>query len=349
MSNNCPPPIDWLDYLEGEWNADLEKHLGHCPSCRETLSLLEKQAGNVPDARWAAHISGLDSARLSESRTPDPAPAELWFSSGEWTFQGTEYRPPERSLVLVLSPATSASEHSWYDIAPVRTDVEEALPTDLLLTAEESSFNCALRVILSFESKVERRQLDSRVGSLTDIDIVISAINNESSAWRWGNPLESQEDPRLWWGSDFSETMEALRGPWLQSLDSAGRVGEDPAPLEPAEILDFVPKEWVESADERELLAASSGGQKKTSWELTSAFLQLEGSLDVDWAKEMLRFSIRRHKAEGPLRMRLLLYLKGSNKPEESEEFEPGKDRHVYWALANTPGEVERLRAWVMK
>jgi hypothetical protein len=348
MSDSCPLPIDWLDYLEGKKPAEMKDHLRNCPSCREVLSLLSKQAGNVPSQAWAKHLASLNDARLTEEKAPRPAPAELWFSSGEWTLHDTEYRPPERSLVLVLSEdSQGVGGHSWYDVAPVRTDVEEALPTDLLLAAEESSLNCSLRVVLTFECKVERRQLESRVGSLADINIVFSALSDKTQAWRWGNPLESQEDQRLWWEPDFAETMAALRGPWLQYLDGAERISEvSPQPVE-AEILTFVPKEWVEAVDERELVAASSNDQKKTLWELESAHLQMTGSFEVDWEQERLFFSIHSYHTERPLRLRLLLYLKGNEKPEESEEFELAQDRCVSWDLVRTPEEVDRLGARV--
>ncbi len=350
MSDSCPLPIDWLDYLEGARPAEIEDHLRGCPSCREVLSLLGEQTGNVPSPAWAKHLPGLEGGLLTEERVPNPAPAELWLSAGEWTFHDTEYRPPERSLVLVLSEASRESgDYSWYDVAPVRTDVEEALPTDLLLTAEESNLNCSLRVVLTFECKVERRQLESRIGSLTDVDIVISALGDSTSSWRWGNPLESQEDPRLWWESEFLETMKALRGPWLQRLDGAEQLSEDSPPPVEAEILTFVPKEWVEAVDKRELVAASSREQKKTLWELDSADLQMAGSFGVDWERERLFFSIHRYRTDRPLRLRLLVYLKGREEPAESEEFEPAQNQCVSWNLAYIPEEVDRLGARVAK
>lgn len=349
MSDSCPLPIDWLDYLEGEMPAEAENHLRDCPSCRQVLSLLREQTGDVPSLAWAKDLAGLEGARLIEERVPNPAPAELWLSAGEWTFHDAEYRPPERSLVLVLSDAPEETgDYSWYDVAPVRTDVEEALPTDLLLAAKESSLDCSLRVVLAFECKVERRQLESRVGSLADVDIIISALGDNAGSWRWGNPLESQDDPRLWWEPDFSETMSALRGPWLQCLDGARQISEDSPPPAQAEILTFVPKPWVEAEEERELVAASSR-ERKTLWELESAGLQMAGSFGVDWERERLFFSIHRYRTNRPLRLRLLVYLKGSEESEESEEFEPAQGLSVSWNLTRTPAEVDRLGARVAR
>lgn len=349
MSDSCPLPIDWLDYLEGEMPGEAENHLRDCPSCRQVLSLLREQTGNMPSLAWAKDLASLEGARLVEESVPNPAPAELWLSAGEWTFHDAEYRPPERSLVLVLSDALEETgNYSWYDVAPVRTDVEEALPTDLLLNANESNLDCSLRVVLAFECKVERRQLESRVGSLADVDIVVSALSDNGSSWRWGNPLESQEDPRLWWETDFLETMSSLRGPWLQCLDRAKQASEDSPPPAEAEILTFVPKEWVEPVDERELVAASSR-ERKTRWEMESADLQMAGSFGVDWEQERLFFSIHRYRTNRPLRLRLLVYLRGSEEPEESEEFEPAQGRCVFWNLTRTPAEVDRLGARVAR
>lgn len=349
MSDSCPLPIDWLDFVEDERSPEMEEHLRGCPSCREVLALVSERAGKVPSSAWVEGLTGLMDARLSEERISSPAPAELWLSAGRWTFRDAEYRPPERSLVLVLSEALrEAGDYSWYDVAPVRTDVEDALPTDFLVKAEESSFDCSLRVVLSLQCKVERSQLDSRVGSLADVDIVISALGDEASAGRWGNPLEGPEDPRLRWEASFSETIEALRGPWLQYLDSEKPVDEDPPQPVEAEILTFVPREWTERADERELVAAASGGQEVTLWELKGPDLSLAGSFGVDWERETLFFAIHRYRTERPLRLRLLLYLRGSEEPRESADFEPAPGECVSWDVAMGPEEVERLGARVV-
>lgn len=353
MSDSCPLPIDWLDYLEGEKPAEMKEHLHDCPSCREALSLLGEQVGNVPSPTWTKHLTGLEDAHLTEERAVNPAPAELWFSAGEWTFHDTEYRPPERSLVLVLSEASrEIGEHSWYDVAPVRTDVEEALPTDLLVTAKESSLNCSLRIVLTFECKVERRQLESRVGRITDIDLVISALGDETSAWRWGNPLESPEDTRLWWEPGFSETMDALREPWLQYLDDSQDEEAEMSPrLETgpqAEVLDFFPVEWAEQAAEPELVAAASQRDAKKLWSLKAGALEIEGSFHFEWKAERLVFLIHRYSAKRSLRLRLLLYLKGTSEPNDSEEFEPKEGSCVFWTLPHGPDEVEHLKARVV-
>lgn len=348
MSDSCPLPIDWLDYLETGKPAEMEEHLRNCPSCREVLSLQSEQPGNVPSPAWTEQLAGLESARLVEEEVSCPAPAELWFSAGEWTFHDSEYQPPERSLVLVFSETSlGTGGHSWYDVAPVRTDVEAALPTDFLVAAEESSFGCSLRVVLSLQCKVERRQLESRVGRLTDIDVVTSALGDDTSAWRWGNPLEGSEDQRLWWEPNFLETMDALRDPWLQLLDGVGHAGETEDDLADVEVLDFFPKEWVAKA-ERELVAASSGEKKKTRWELKSPHLQMAGSFEFEGSSEILFFAIQRLVSERPIRLRLVLYVKGNDEPEESEEFEPEEGYRVPWALPYGPGEVDRLSARVV-
>lgn len=349
MSDSCPLPIDWLDFLEDERSPEMEEHLRGCPSCREVLALVSEQAGTVPSPAWTEGLAGLMGARLTEERVSSPAPAELWFSAGRWTFHDAEYRPPERSLVLVLSEALrETGDYSWYDVAPVRTDVEDALPTDFLVKAEESSFDCSLRVVLSLQCKVERSQLDSKVGSLADVDIVISALGDEASAGRWGNPLEGPEDPRLRWEASFAETIEALRGPWLQHLDDPGWIEAKAAEISGAEVLDFVPEEWVEEL-ERDLVAAASGGRgKKVLWVLKKAGLEMKGSFDFDIEKGLLLFSIHRFTSERPMRIRLVLHLKGVDEPRESEEFEPAVGRRVTWSSTRGPREVKQLRARVV-
>ncbi len=137
----------------------LTAHLRDCPSCSEVVSLQRQQPGSVQDQGWFERFRYMDGGRLVEEAVASPGVAELWLSAGSWRFHDTEYKPPERSLVLVLSDAISheSEEPSWFDVAPVRTDVEVALPTDFLVTADESSYGCPLRVVLSMECKVERR------------------------------------------------------------------------------------------------------------------------------------------------------------------------------------------------
>jgi hypothetical protein len=142
--------------------------------------------------------------------------------------------------------------------------------------------------------------------------------------------------------------MEALRGPWLQYLDSAERAGEDGNAVADAEILDFFPKDWVEEA-ERELVAASSGGKRKTQWELKSPHLQMAGIFEFEGKTEILCFAIQQLVSERPLRLRLVLYVKGNDEPKESEEFKPEEGRRVSWALPYGPGEVAGLSARVVE
>lgn len=348
MSNRCPLPIDWLDYLEGDRPEGVESHLHACPSCREALSLLEQQPGRVPSEDWAVGLAHLNAARLVEETAAAPAPAELWFSAGEWTFHDAEYRPPERSLVLVLSGSLQEDHDlSWYDVAPVRTDVEEALPTDFLLGEEESSFGSPLRLVLSFECKVERRQLESKVGALIDFDRVLMALGDKAEVRRWGNPLESAEDPRLHWETDFSATMEALRGPWLQHLEEAERVEEELSSK--SDEIFFVPLEWQAQTPEPALAAAASETETERHWELMTQTLELRGRFAVDWDAGSLVFLIHRFRASDAMRLRLNVYVAGDDHPHASEVFEPAEDKQVSWGKAFVPDEIEKLGATVIE
>ena len=357
MSITCPLPVDWLDYVEGDKTEEMTAHLRDCPSCRQVLASLSEQPGRVPEPAWARRFSHARTGRLIEEEMAEPGVAELWLSASHWRFDDVDYEPPERSLVLVVAPHHGSRNNEgglhWYDIAPVRTDVEQALPTDFLVNSAESSFNAPLRVVLSLQCKVERRQLQTRVGQLQDIDIVFAALNDKTNAWRWGNPLEGPDDPRLWWEESFADTVKALRTPWLQYLDGAGRESMQDESVsgeheQLAQVLEFVPRAWSHSREpERALAAAASDEGVESLWELASAALHVSGVFDNDWDTGHLLFAILRADVTQPVRLRLLLYLESSKDPVSSEVFEPKAGQRVRFAGTQVPSEVKRLGAEV--
>lgn len=357
MRSRCPLPVDWLDYLEGEKTEEISAHLRDCPSCRQVLASLSHQPGRIPDPAWAARFAHASGALLVEEEISEPGVAELWLSASHWRFDEVEYQLPERSLVLVLSyPATYESEElRWYDVAPVRTDIEQALPTDFLLDAAQSSFDAPLGIVFSLQCKVERRQLHTRVGHLHDVDIVFTALNSKTNAWRWGNPLEGPDDPRLWWEASFAETVKALRTPWLQYLDGAGRArAQDPSPAqvgELAEVLTFTPRPWRQLPEsEWALAAAASDEDIDRFWELATDELRIGGVFDNDWDDNgELMFVIHDLHAKRSLRLRLFVYLHGVDAPLASETFEPKSGARVRWDDTHVPGEVKQLGAEVVR
>lgn len=359
MSSTCPLPVDWLDYLEGDKPDDMSAHLRNCPSCRQVVASLSKQPGRIPEPDWAKRFAHASSGLMVEEKVSEPSVAELWLSASRWSFEDVEYAAPERSLVLVVAHhgAYDDEELHWYDVAPVRTDVEQALPTDLLVRSEESSYEVPLRVVFSLQCKVERRQLHTRVGRLHDIHVVFAALNDETDAWRWGNPLEGPDDPRLWWGPSFAETVKALRTPWLQYLDGARRqlreqesAGGEGSQM--AQVFEFVPRAWTRDAPgfERALAAAASDEDAESMWELVSdeLHLQLAGVFDNDWDTGDLLFFVRRAQAKHPVRLRLLVYVASADEPVSSDVFEPKAGERVRFADTHVPSEVERLGAEVV-
>lgn len=354
MSRTCPLPVDWLDYLEGQQPEDMSAHLRDCPSCRQVLASLSEQPGRIPAPAWAERFAHASGGLLVEEEVSKPGVAELWLSASHWVFDNVEYEPPERALVLVVSHHGSYAneELNWYDVAPVRTDIEQALPTDFLVDSTESSYDAPLRIVFSLQCKVERRQLETRIGRLNDIDIF---FNDKTDAWRWGNPLESPDDPRLWWEASFAETAKALRTPWLQYLDGAGRQlqEEDPSPGESpqmAQVFEFVPRSWRRDAGdaERALAAAASDERGERLWELVNDELQLSGAFDNDWDTGDLLFAIRHHEAKRPTRLRLLVYVESADEPVASDAFEPKAGEQVRFADTHVPSEVKRLGAEIV-
>ncbi|MFL5901782.1 MAG: hypothetical protein ACJ75S_11375 [Solirubrobacterales bacterium] len=351
MSDSCPLPVDWLDYCEGSRPELMSAHLGECPSCRELVVSLSEQPGHAPPPAWAERFADTPGARLHSDQPQMASAAELWLSAVDWQIGEIQYEAPQSALLLVLSSPGEGEGLEWLDVAPVRSDVEGALPTDFLLDVADSSYETPLRVVFSLQCKVERRQLHCRVGALTDADLLQIAFDPGLSAWRWGNPLESVEDPRLWWDSGFSETIEALRAPWLQWLEHVET--EAPATAahpSQAQILSFVPRRRFGARGAAPALAAAASDEGEEGyWELVSPRLRVGGVFDNDWEDGRLIFVIGCYEAEPSQRLRLVVYLRGLSDPLASEALEPYVGLRVYWNHPGVPGEVEQLRAEVIE
>jgi hypothetical protein len=378
MTRSCPLPVDWLDYLDGEGEPELAEHLAGCRSCQVLVASLQAETPTTVPTDWTEAFSGRTDAVWHADRPANPAPAEFWFSApdfeldeliaGEVKYGKTSsfaYHDVDRVLVLVLSHPDE--DHlGWLDVVPVLSDIEAATETDFLFSAEENTLGAPWRALFAYQAKVARRQLDTRVGSLTGLgaSTLFTALAGGGDDTRWGVPLQHPHDPRARLDDQLEEALKRLRTPWLLLHDADDRneqAGDDnpglqlvapssaPEPelsdeSEPAGVFWLAPVS--EPLHEFALAAASSPTAKKDFWAVDRGALKLAGKLDVDWQKGVLIFVISAASLHHARRVRLRVVAAG--KEYASEPFVPAEDTTVPLAKDVMKAEVEKLGAEVV-
>src|SRR5271154_2903370 len=115
MNQPCPLPIDWLDYLDGQSDRqlELEHHLTSCLACQVFVSSMQATPIATLQTPWASKYDGMTNAVWTEDQPPTPAPAEFWFSASNFDFGdypaaapvsniNFSYENVNRTLLLVI-------------------------------------------------------------------------------------------------------------------------------------------------------------------------------------------------------------------------------------------------------
>jgi len=381
MTRSCPLPVDWLDYLDGEGEPELAEHLAGCRSCQALVASLQAHAPATVPSDWTDEFVGRTDAVWHEDRPAKPAPAEFWFSAADFELDELfvapakhskrfSYRDVDRVLVLVLSHPDE--DHiGWVDIVPVLSDVESATETDLLFSADENTLGAPWRALFAHQLKVARRQLDTRVGSLSELAtrVLTAALAGDFDDRRWGVALEHPDDPRARLDEHLDEALRRLRTPWLLLHDADEldeRRGEDNPGLEfPANEPDRWgrPRDeiahrdlahrnlyWLapvsEAVHEYALAAASSPRTSGSLWAVDREGVTLVGTLAVDFPRGLLTFVITAATLQHARRVRMHVVAAGTQ--YTSEPFVPAEHTTVPLAKDVTAAEVERLGAEVV-
>jgi hypothetical protein len=379
MTRSCPLPVDWLDYLDGEREPELAEHLAGCRSCQVLVASLQAEIPTTVPADWSEAFTGRTDAVWHEDRPANPAPAEFWFSAADFDLDQVvvgavgsgktssfAYHALDRVLVLVLSHPDE--DHvGWLDVVPVLSDVEGATDTDFLFSSEENTLGAPWRALFAHQLKVARRQLDTRVGSLSELgaSTLFAALAGDADEARWGVPLQHFDDPRARLDDQLEEALKRLRTPWLVLHDADDRDeqgGADnpglhlvappsaPAPelsdeSEPAGVFWLAPVS--EPLHEFALAAASAPTAKKDFWAVEQEALKLVGKLDVDWQRGLLIFVISAASLHEQAR-RVRLHVRAAGKEYASEPFVPTEDTTVPLAEGLTKDAVDKLGAEVV-
>jgi hypothetical protein len=378
MTRSCPLPVDWLDYLDGEGEPELAEHLAGCRSCQALVASLRTETPTTVPTDWSEAFTGRTDAVWNEDRPTNPAPAEFWFSAADFELDelivgeakhgktsSFAYHDVDRVLVLVLSHP-DRDHLGWLDVVPVLSDVESASETDFVFSSEENTLGAPWRALFAHQLKVARRQLDARVGSLSELgaSTLSAALADEADDARWGVPLQHPDDPRARLDDQLDEALRRLRTPWLLLHDADDY---DEQPGDENSGLRLVAPEtapepqlgdesgqagvfWLapvsEPLHEFALAAASSPTAKKDFWAVEREALKLAGKLDVDWQKGLLIFVISRASLHHASRVRLRVVAAG--KEYTSEPFVPAEDTTVPLAEGIMTAEVDKLGAEVV-
>ncbi len=218
MITSCPLPIDWLEFLEGDGDPQLKKHLELCVSCQELVRRLEPTMGRSLTIRPDLHVQ--------PSFVPDDRavikPGDIWLSAGSFEGHNYRYGGVDQLLFLVLRSIDDRAGR-WFDVVPVFTDTDNAIPTDFNLVETETTLSWPLRLDLALQTTLQGRQLDAHLGSLTDSGQVTvrGVVQGEVDPSRAGALLEGEDDSRLLARRHYAEIVRTLGAPRTRVVEEA--------------------------------------------------------------------------------------------------------------------------------
>jgi mRNA-degrading endonuclease toxin of MazEF toxin-antitoxin module len=211
----CPLPIDWLEYVEGAKPAELIEHLEACVPCRLLVEDLRRQPRVLLDRK---HLASKEWPHWRTTKPAVPQFGEIWWTA---RVRSEEELPLERLLIVVISDVWKERGHSWCDVVPLTSDIENATSLDMLLSRDDNDLYVPWRALLRHQIVAETMDLDSRIGSLTDDckAVVRQALNAQAPCERFGSQIESSLDLRLRGMKAVGNLARALAKKYAQALD----------------------------------------------------------------------------------------------------------------------------------
>lgn len=373
MIRSCPPPVDWLDYLDGESEPQLSQHLQGCRSCEVLVESLRTDVPAAVPASWSQHFTERTDAVWHHDRPSNAEPAEFWFSASDFDLDALvggdenysetsdfQYHDVDRILLLVI---TAPDDDIWIDVVPVLSDVESATETDLVFSSDENTLDAPWRALFANQLRIAREQLDTRVGNLSEYgaSVLLSALAGDVNDARWGVPLQHADDPRGRLDDEFEQALRRLRTPWLLLHDvgdsDEGTVADDDGQMhiaslvapdldEPSQAKVFWLTPVGREPSEFALAAASSATAEPGLWMVQRASFKLAGKLDVDWKRGLLVFIVSATSTRHAVRIRL--FVSAAGRDYKSKFFVPATNTTVLLAEGVTTAEVDRLGVEVL-
>jgi hypothetical protein len=339
----CPLPIDWLEFVEGRDDYQFALHLAACRPCQILVAELRSQS------RERLRPSRLPSAnewpRWSETLLPK---TEAHFGEIRWTASvlASSNRPIPRVPVLVLSDAWQEHDAYWCDVVPLSTDFEDATSLDLILRQNESDLKLRWSVLLRHQTVAATRDLDSRIGSLTQagLEIVRQALNGEAPPSRFGTALEGYHDSRARLPEHIATVIRLLGQFYAHNLEN-----EATTPANGVVLIEMK-RLGREDVGKRSLQLAADSILRESddSWIAESSETgRLKGRIEYRAFDDELVFVI--DEVQDMVASRetawILLWSTRLLEPVKSATFIPASDKHVLLGkdLGVLPKEITRL------
>jgi len=214
----CPLPIDWLDFLEDNDLPELADHLSKCRSCQEVVSRLRSAAAqSIP-------VSGLSAIgpKLVPQEVTSVAPGDMFVTSDSFKSSFYHYAGLDRLIVLVLRSTDEVAGHRWFDVIPASIDVDNSIPTDILVDASDTTISRPLCLDMAQQITVSAQQLGWRLGTLTETGdaVVRAAVDGQIDLRRTGPVLEGEDDPRLVARQESARIIRTLSGPRSRVIEA---------------------------------------------------------------------------------------------------------------------------------
>jgi hypothetical protein len=230
MKKRCPLPIDWLEFIEGEGDPELARHLDSCLSCQALVSALKEESPADDFGDWLSRVDLKDSIVFQPRKVERPSFGDLVSSASSYSAGDISYDGLDRLFFFVLDNGHEREGSEWFRVAPADTDVENATSTDLVLRPSETEPATSWRVLFAHQTEVNVAQLEGLIGGLTDAgkETLRHALVGELGDERFGSPLEGPSDPRLIADRPTEELMRTLRQPFF-ALGEAEAATEEEA------------------------------------------------------------------------------------------------------------------------
>jgi hypothetical protein len=336
MEIKCPPAIDWMDYLAGKQLPAKEEHLGGCPSCQAVIESLKRN--RTDQIRFGNWMSGLDIHSYhpwTETKPSEPTVGQIWFSSPTFSSHGYSYKNVDRIPWLILEQTDSRLGNlSWFNVAPVWTDIENASQTDLVLETEDTSLGGSFRVLFHLQTVVAHEQLHSCVGRLSvpGVDLVTEVLAAHFPPDRFGVPFDDETDPRIV-SADWIEEIAKILGSFyghVFELDGHGKDFERAAGSLPARTIRFHLVKSKYGGPERDLAwaASSSPGAAQLSAVADGRGFSLRGWFRHRLFMDRVIFVVEQTKGLD-IPIRISIYASANAEPIVSDRFLPAPGSEV--------------------
>lgn len=327
MSNRCPLPIDWLDFVETGGPDSLRAHLENCPSCQRLVASLRDEAKDDDLSDWLSGIELGNAVVWRPQPAKSPSFGQLVLNAARYAGDDTEYDQAPRLLFLTLDEGREIEGRRWLRVAPADTDVENASSTDLILNAEETDVGVPLRILFSLETSVADEQIDEQVGALTSAGsgIVRQALAGELDDMRFGLPLESPDDERLAVDRETEEVVRLLRTPFFAAALEEAKPEQEPERVAErnereglGQLLVFN-LDWVRAKGEQLALAAKTETEDVVAIaSLKSDLGEIDGHFRYELMRDVLIFVVDRLEGFTTSEIKLVLHTKMSEEIESA-------------------------------